>query len=201
MKQFFVDGGQHAMLGRNHSDGSKLKMSESHRGKKATPAQRLVHSQINRGVLNPFYGRTHTPEARLKLSRSLRSSTKLKRGKDCIFWGRIFHAQGLWYSRKDGQQVWLRSSYEVAVAKWLDAQSLTWQYEPKAFPVIFNLNGQKIESTYTPDFYVVEYGYYIEVKGYWHEDAKLKFIETLVQNQDLKVEVWQLPKLKELGIL
>jgi hypothetical protein len=62
----------------------------------------------------------------------------------------------------------MRSSWEVAYAKYLDKNHIKWQYEPKTF----NLGN----TTYTPDFYLPETDTYIEIKGRWFKDSKKKFL-------------------------
>lgn len=61
----------------------------------------------------------------------------------------------------------LRSSWEVAYAKYLDLQGYRWEYEPKAFETPYGF--------YIPDFWVHELRSYVEVKGWFRKDAKLKF--------------------------
>jgi hypothetical protein len=61
----------------------------------------------------------------------------------------------------------MRSSWEVAYAKYLDKQGIKWEYEPKAFDLG--------ETTYTPDFYLPESDTYVEIKGRWFKDSKKKF--------------------------
>ena len=61
----------------------------------------------------------------------------------------------------------MRSSYEIAYAKYLDNMNIEWQYESTTF----NLG----DTTYTPDFYLPDRDKYIEIKGWWREDAKIKF--------------------------
>jgi len=61
----------------------------------------------------------------------------------------------------------MRSSWEVAYAKYLDKQQIKWQYEPKTFDLG--------EITYTPDFYLSNSDTYIEIKGFWRDNAKNKF--------------------------
>jgi hypothetical protein len=53
----------------------------------------------------------------------------------------------------------LKSSYELRAAEWLDEQRLTWVYEPCR---LLLSNGEG----YIPDFFVFEWGSYVEVKGY-----------------------------------
>jgi len=53
-----------------------------------------------------------------------------------------------WAYEKDGAVVcWMRSSWEVAFAHYLDAAGLRWTYEPETFKLA---DGRR----YTPDFYV-----------------------------------------------
>lgn len=83
-------------------------------------------------------------------------------GKNSYNFGRITHGKGSYY-----KNIWMRSSYEVAYAKYLDKNNVKWLYEPKTFDLG--------NTTYTPDFYLPETDEYIEIKGYWREDAKIKF--------------------------
>lgn len=61
----------------------------------------------------------------------------------------------------------MRSSWEVVFAEHLDSLNLSWIYEPEAFETPFGF--------YTPDFWVSEWESYVEVKGYFRDDAKNKF--------------------------
>ena len=63
----------------------------------------------------------------------------------------------------------LRCSYELAFAQYLDAKGYTWTHETEAF--------ETSHEFYTPDFWVNELNSYVEVKGYFRKDAKLKFDE------------------------
>jgi predicted nuclease of restriction endonuclease-like RecB superfamily len=63
--------------------------------------------------------------------------------------------------------IYFRSTYEHIYAKYLDKNKIKWQYEPKTFDLG--------NCTYTPDFYLSKFDTYIEVKGWWRDDAKKKF--------------------------
>jgi predicted nuclease of restriction endonuclease-like RecB superfamily len=63
---------------------------------------------------------------------------------------------------------WMRSTYEARFANMLSLLNLAWEYEPKYFPVH---DGK----TYLPDFYVPSLDLYVEIKGWWRDDAKEKF--------------------------
>jgi len=60
-----------------------------------------------------------------------------------------------------------RSRLEATFARWCDANSIAWEYEP--YTIRFN-NGRM----YTPDFWLPEYSHFVEVKGVWGGSAKRK---------------------------
>lgn len=63
-----------------------------------------------------------------------------------------------------------RSTWELKFAEYLDSKKINWVYEQETFPLVVN-------NSYLPDFYLVDKDLYVEVKGYWREDAFLKFNE------------------------
>jgi len=62
----------------------------------------------------------------------------------------------------------MRSSWEIEYAKYLDSLEISWSYEPEAL-VIPGI------CTYFPDFYIHDFDFYVEVKGYWRENSREKF--------------------------
>lgn len=83
--------------------------------------------------------------------------------------------------------VHMRSSYEIMVAEILDRYNIEWQYEPK----IFKLGDG---CRYQPDFYLVEYDRWIEVKGYFTDVAKTKVAKFKGLGYD--IEVWRQRKIE-----
>lgn len=103
-----------------------------------------------------------------KLSRNyytkcLDCAAKARKGRNNPMFGKIAH-HGKWIKYKGTK---MRSSWEVAYAKYLDKNSVKWQYEPKTFDLG--------TTTYTPDFYLPDSDTYVEIKGWWRDDAKKKF--------------------------
>jgi hypothetical protein len=76
--------------------------------------------------------------------------------------------------------VWMKSSYEERFAKALDAAGVTWQYESKSFLL------RALDRVYTPDFYIPALGLFVEVKGWWRDDAYEKFKACVLENPDTK---------------
>jgi hypothetical protein len=48
------------------------------------------------------------------------------------------------------------------MARILDFYGVRWEYEPHAFPILWNLDGNVVES-FTPDFYLPELELYLEI--------------------------------------
>lgn len=70
-------------------------------------------------------------------------------------------SKGAWYVNADGVKLWFRSSYEVRVARVLDAKGIEWLYESRRFTLK--------DRTYCPDFYLIPTGEIWEVKGWFTE--------------------------------
>lgn len=51
---------------------------------------------------------------------------------------------------------------EAELARILDYYDVRWEYEPRTFPVQWNLDGAVVES-FAPDFYLPEIGLYVEL--------------------------------------
>lgn len=90
------------------------------------------------------------------------------------------------------KEVILRSSYELAYAKWLDSRGINWEYEPH-----FKLSNG---SNYFPDF-KLEDGTIVEIKGYFREDAKIKWQMFKEEYPNLKKSLLMKKELRELGVL
>ena len=66
-----------------------------------------------------------------------------------------------------------RSGYEKSVAEYLWEQDVAFQYEPYTFML------GKGNASYTPDFYLPDYGVFVEVKGIFHNRKKLRTFREL----------------------
>lgn len=113
----------------------------------------------------------------------------------------INHGKGEWYYRNNKTKVYLRSSYEIGFAQFLDASDIDWEYEPKAFMMEIVYRGENKTTSYRPDFYLPEYGRYIEVKGYWYDLAKVKFQAFLSQYPEIEIDVYEKPLLQLIGAI
>jgi len=51
---------------------------------------------------------------------------------------------------------------EAELARILDFYQVAWEYEPRSFPILWNLDGAVVES-FAPDFYLPELDLYLEL--------------------------------------
>jgi hypothetical protein len=168
------------------SEEQKRKLSKTMTGKKQSPE--LIEKRIA-----PLRGRKRSLEESVKLTKGQLQSYKNGR--------KISHGKGFWYTRTDYTKVWLRSTWEVAYAKYLDSRNILWEYELGPFPITYTYEGQVKEGTYRPDFYLPKEDTYIEIKGWWRDDALPKFEAFREQYSNTRIEVLDRYKLKILGII
>ena len=97
-----------------------------------------------------------------------------------------------WYLSHIAGNVYLRSSYELEYAKYLDAMNIKWKQNTESFIYIWKNDKHK----YYPDFYLIDENLYIEIKGYETEKdiAKWKYFPH-------SLKILKLKDLKELNIL
>ncbi|AMM44832.1 putative endonuclease [Bacillus phage SP-15] len=65
------------------------------------------------------------------------------------------------FESSSGDVIWMRSSWEVRTAEFLEAEGVKFDYETLRFPYEFE---GKRNPQYTPDFYLVDKGIFLEVK-------------------------------------
>jgi hypothetical protein len=108
-------------------------------------------SIANSGENNYFYGKTHSQEAKDKLSKIAK-----QRG----IGGRTYR-KTYKYTMICGKEIYMDSSYEVKVAEELDKHNIRWE-RPSAMKWIDEKN---TEHNYHADFYLLDYNIYLDPKN------------------------------------
>jgi DNA-directed RNA polymerase subunit RPC12/RpoP len=110
--------------------------------------------------------------------RSCSNSYKYKDKRNCPMFGKT----SSWHLYKYKGH-WMKSSWEVIMALWLDTLNIVWDYEKYTFDL-----GQ---TTYTPDFYLPVNKEFMEIKGWWRDKSKEKFdlFKKLYPTVDIKLVV------------
>ena len=122
--------------------------------------KRFILGHASRGKNNSHYG---------KKNPFLVEYNKKHSGKKSFRYGKSTpRGKGSYYNG-----IWLRSSWEIKIAEWLDKQKWKWLYEPKRFELR--------DRTYCPDFYLPDLNMWWEIKGWFHK----KHQETIRQFREL----------------
>jgi hypothetical protein len=216
--KFSGDGNPMRIKG-GHSPETKAKISEKMSGEgnprfgcHLSDEQKHQISENNIGKhppeLCPWYGKERSDEVKQKISIKSKGHVAWNKGLKGISSGKnngmygkpCAKIKGDHYTKTDGSIIWLRSSYEIRVAKMLDKLALNWIYEPHSFSI-------DDSRTYRPDFYLIDLDIWWEVKGWLDEYARYKItkfwerypektlriiwkedieqLETLLKNDDL----------------
>ena len=168
-------GDKNPNYGKKFSEEHKQKIGEVQTGEKN-------HSYGLRGELSPNYGKEFSQERKDNISKANkgvpRVSEKRKKEMSIQMMGKGNHqygkspspkvsrGKGGRFTDRKGRTFFMRSSWELAFATWLDERGFNWDYECKRFDLGF--------CTYTPDFWVEEMGGWIEIKGYYDEASMKK---------------------------
>lgn len=206
-----------AHLGKVSSLETRLKISEALRLRKGMPRpggvgqkrseetrKRMSEAAKKRGPISEETRKKMSVSGRARLHPGTTEETKkkisnAKKGRPIGGEGqRIAYANGarkplhhLKGKRGKYSGIIFRSSWEVALARFLDDNDIIWQYEPSVFDLGY--------ATYRPDFLLPEYSKWIEVKGYWSPVSKEK-VEAF-RGLGYDIEVLMKPELEDLGIL
>jgi len=145
----------HNWIGRNHNDETKKQMSDF----------RKEYYQTHDG---PFKGKYHTEETKAKMSKPRNwTPESLDRIRQAVI-SKPAGGYGNWqlYTKKDGEDIWLQSSYEMRLAAALDKWDFKWDRNTGARRVAWeDIEGK--EHYYYPDFlvWVDDNEFIVETKG------------------------------------
>lgn len=135
-----------------------------------------------KGKPGSFLGRKHSAETKQKISEKLSINNKGGRAK--------------WYDVA-GQRV--QGTWERDIALKLEELKIKWvKLKTNRDTLTYVMQG-KLRS-YTPDFYLEDYGVYLEVKGFWWGDDKEKMrivLETYPDKNIVIVEKEQYDKIMQ----
>lgn len=168
----------------NHTDESKKKNSDAHKGKKSW--NKGLTSEIDNRIISGENHPSKRIEFRIKLS-------KERQGKNNPSYGKPqYHGKRYYYNSPLQGNICFRSSYELAYAKYLDKNKILWYYEIETFEL-------SDEMTYTPDFFLPRYDKFIEVKGYMRKLSQEK-INKFKEEYPFNLDILYKSDLIKLGI-
>jgi hypothetical protein len=83
--------------------------------------------------------------------------------------------------REMAKECGMRSMAEVRCAADMDKRKIEYEYEPHT------LSYQYKPQSYTPDFWLPEHGFYVEVKGKMTDDIRKKMLSVKDCNSDIDI--------------
>ncbi len=162
------------MFNKKHSEESKLKISKNNGMKRSEVKAKIIGIKRSEETCDKISA------SRIGSKNPIFRSTKHQ--------GR---GNGSFYESPLQGTIWLRSSYEIKYAKYLDDNKILWYYEIETFDLG--------ETSYTPDFFLPRTEKFIEIKGYMKERDQLK-IDLFLEQYPWNLEVLRHNDLKKLGI-
>ena len=190
-------GINHVRHGMTHSKESKLKIGKS----RIYPNKSKTPSYIDGRTLKQHYCIDCDAEISYKCwyygTKKCRSCSHkgIKRPDMARKIGKLnsMYGKGVVIKKVKYKNIWMRSSWEIKFAMWMDLSNIKWKYEPRFFELK--------KSTYTPDFYLPEFDCYIEIKGYWRKDAKQKFVQFKKIYNNISIFLFNQKKLQLIGVI
>lgn len=142
-----------------------------------------INTRIKNGL--PI-GIAYTEKAEIKRRKNI---SKSMRGNPKAGGLRIGSGRGKkqWYESHIAGRVYLRSSYELEYAKWLDKNEIQWKQNHVGFPYVW----RKRKRLYYPDFMLVDDNCFVEIKGFETKQDKAKWKSfphplRIIKRKDLK---------------
>jgi hypothetical protein len=137
----------------------------------------------NKGLPGTFTGKKHTEESKRKISEKLSINNKGGRSK--------------WYVVADQK---VQGTWERDIAIKFEQLGIRWlKLKTNKDTLKYEMNG-KIRS-YTPDFYLLDYDIFVEVKGFWWGNDKEKMRIVLESHPDKNIVIVEKDEYKEIMLL
>ncbi|KKK80009.1 hypothetical protein LCGC14_2827790, partial [marine sediment metagenome] len=120
--------------GFKHTEKTKKKMSlkamgkGNHFYKNGVTMRERVCIDCRKSFVNPYAIRCKKCSSKINIRKCLKKRKSLKGRNNPMFGHPAPHGKGKYYKK-----IWMRSSYEIAYAKWLDENKIDWIYEGKTF--------------------------------------------------------------------
>jgi len=167
------------LRGKKFTEQHRKNLSNAHKGKPSSKKGVKISDETKKRISSSLIGKKPTQEARKNHLAAMRrpevgeklkiiSLANWKKGylrKKMLKHQRKGFKAG-WYESPIAGKVYLKSSYEKIIARWLDKYHFDWSYETIAIPYHF----ENYEHTYIVDFEIKKpISYCIECKG-WKED-------------------------------
>lgn len=157
------------------SNPNRLTKSNGGQKKGCTTWNKGIKTHYGEKISDSLRGKSkgvaNTPEKEAERKRKI--SETMKKNPDA---GGLREGSGrgvkTWYNSPIAGRVYLRSTYEIAYARYLDENRINWRLNSDYFEYFYEENIHK----YYPDFYLVDENCFVEVKGFKTKKDEAKWI-------------------------
>lgn len=158
------------------STETKQKISTTATGKRFTPATKRKSCKVCSKEFELLWEHSRSTCSEECYSIYLGSKLKGKTGGYRVDGNKW---RGSWYN-----DVWMDSSWELLFAMRLDELGITWKRD---YSMCFEYQDKVgVTKKYHPDFYIPSIDKYVEVKGYWTDEARYK-VEQVSKQVDILI--------------
>jgi hypothetical protein len=167
-RRYRLNPEKHPMLGKHHTIESNLKNSESHIGSIPWNKDTKGMCVPNSGSFQPDqspWNKSLTKETDERVKQGAENNSESHIGKINDGCGNNF-GTGDYHLTPNQGIVWMRSSWEILYAIYLESNNIDYYYELYAFEMIIN---DKL-TTYRPDFFLPTQNKFVEIKGYFRDE-------------------------------
>lgn len=100
------------------------------------------------------------------------------------------------YTKRNGEKTKLQGKWEVKCAEFLDREKIQWIKPSGSDYSLKYEDDNGINRRYVPDFYLIENGEYLEVKGHWWENSKQK-MKLVINQNDVSIRILKAKNIEE----
>ena len=136
-------------------------------------------------------GKTHPKEVREKLSAAATNSEHTTNFRH-VKYHEVFYPE-------ENKIIKVRGTFEREYANYLNEHNIRWRRD-KTITLRYSFNESDILRSYRPDFYLIDTDEYIEIKGAFSEQDKLKMACVISCNSDKTIKILFRDDLLELGL-
>lgn len=151
------------------------KYKAMHKQSGATFKQRLQSGEIS----HPWTGKNHTKQAKQKISEKMYERT-------CRGWSHCKYFEV--FNLTTNEIVKVQGTWQLKYAEYLNQNNISW-IRSRKINLKYRLHQDDYLHTYYPDFYLPEQDVYIEIKGRYQQQQRIKMERVIQQNKNKTIKL------------
>lgn len=99
----------------------------------------------------------------------------------------------------ENKEVNVQGTWELKYSQYLNEKNINW-IRSRKINLRYKYHKEDILRTYYPDFYLPDYNAYIEIKGYFSDNDKIKMMCVQTYNSEKNIQILLKKELIQLGL-